>query len=46
MRIVWFSLLLYVLCCSSQDLLGDLINFSIKAIFPIYRFQDGWGQPR
>ena len=44
MRIMWFSLLLYVLYCSSQDLLGDLIIFFMKTIFPIYRFQYGWGQ--
>ena len=45
MRIMWFSLFLYhyVLCCSSQDLLGD---FFVKTIFPIYKFQDGWGQSR
>ena len=32
MRIMWFNLFLYVLYCSSQDLLGDLINFFIKPI--------------
>ena len=37
MQIMWFNLFLYVLYCSSQELVGDLINF-LQSLF--FRFID------